>query len=99
MKKGTIVRHLLLPGHLDDSMEVVRRLHERFGNKIYLSLMNQYTPMPHSAAFPELTNKVSSDDYEKLIDHAIDIGVEYAFIQGDETDKSSFIPAFDYSGL
>ena len=49
--------------------------------------------------FPELTNKVSSDDYEKLIDHAIDIGVEYAFIQGDETDKSSFIPAFDYSGL
>ena len=99
MKKGTIVRHLLLPGHLDDSMKIVTQLHEKFGDKIYISLMNQYTPMPHSAVFPELTNTVSGDDYDKLIDHAIDIGVENAFIQGDETDKSSFIPAFDYSGL
>ncbi|SHI29176.1 putative pyruvate formate lyase activating enzyme [Butyrivibrio fibrisolvens DSM 3071] len=99
MKKGTIVRHLLLPGHLDDSIKIVTKLHEKFGDKIYISLMNQYTPMPHSAVFPELTNTVSSDDYDKLIDHAIDIGVENAFIQGDETDKSSFIPAFDYSGL
>jgi putative pyruvate formate lyase activating enzyme len=99
MKKGTIVRHLLLPGHLDDSMEIVRRLHERFGDDIYISLMNQYTPMPHSAVYPELTSKVSSEIYEKLVDFAIEIGVENAFIQGEETDKSSFIPAFDYSGL
>ncbi|WP_027207245.1 radical SAM protein [Butyrivibrio fibrisolvens] len=99
MKKGTIVRHLLLPGHLDDSMNVVNRIHNRFGNDIYISIMNQYTPMPHSAAFPELTRTVNVADYDKLVDYAIDIGVEYAFIQGDETDKSSFIPAFDYSGL
>ncbi|WP_296833874.1 radical SAM protein [Butyrivibrio sp.] len=99
MKKGTIVRHLLLPGQIEDSMEIIRRLHDRFDDSVYISLMNQYTPMPHSAAFPELTRKVNESDYDRLIDHAIDIGIEYAFIQGDETDKSSFIPAFDYTGL
>ena len=99
MRRGTIVRHLLLPGHLEDSIGVVTRLHERFGDDIYISLMNQYTPMPHSTEYPELVNKVDDTDYERLIDYAIDIGVEYAFIQGGETDNTSFIPAFDYTGL
>lgn len=99
MRKGTIVRHLLLPGHLEDSKKIVYKLHESFGDRIYISLMNQYTPMPHSAEFPNLASTVSKGDYESLIDYAIEIGVENAFIQGDETDKTSFIPAFDYTGL
>jgi putative pyruvate formate lyase activating enzyme len=99
MKRGTIVRHLILPGHLDDSREVITRLHDRFGDNIFLSLMNQYTPMPHGSVYPELSRHVDRTDYEALVDHAIDIGVEYAFIQGEETDKDSFIPAFDYTGI
>lgn len=99
MKRGTIVRHLLLPGNINDSIEIVRRLYGEFGNDIYISLMNQYTPMPHSFNIPELSKKVSKDDYERLIEYAIDLGVENAFIQGDETDNDSFIPAFDYTGI
>lgn len=99
MKKGTIIRHLLLPEHLDDSKEVIRRLAAAFGNDVFLSLMDQYTPMPQSRNYPELTHRVKREDYDALVDYAIDLGVEYAFIQGEETDKNSFIPAFDYRGL
>lgn len=57
MKKGMIIRHLLLPGCLEDSKAAIRYLYETFGDSVYLSIMNQYTPLPHAAGFPELNRK------------------------------------------
>lgn len=95
MKKGVIVRHLLLPGSLADSKEVVKALFQKFGDSVYISIMNQYTPMEGiGEKYPELANKVTEKDYDELVDYAIDLGVENGFIQEGETASESFIPDF-----
>lgn len=99
MKKGVIVRHLLLPGCRKDSKEVLRYLRETYGNQIYISLMNQYTPMPGIAKYPELNRKITAREYEWMIDYALDLGIENGFVQEGETAKESFIPAFDGEGI
>lgn len=99
MKKGVIVRHLLLPGYLENAKAVVKYVYETYGDSLFLSLMNQYTPLPQVEAFPELNRKVTEEEYEELVDYAIEIGVENGFIQEGETAEESFIPAFDCEGL
>ena len=99
MKRGVIVRNLLLPGHVSNSKAVVRYLWETYGNRIYLSLMNQYTPMGTFERFPYLNRKVTRREYERLISYALELGVEQAFIQEGDTAEESFIPPFDESGL
>lgn len=99
LRSGVIVRHLLLPNCLQNGKEVVRYVYETYGDAVYLSLMNQYTPLPQVKNIPELNRKVTEREYEKLIDYAIDLGVECAFIQEGETAEESFIPAFTYEGI
>lgn len=99
IQKGVIVRHLLLPGHVKDSKKVVEYLYQTYGNQIYISLMNQYTPMPAMAEDPLLSRKVTEREYERLIDYALSLGLENGFIQEGETAKESFIPAFDGEGV
>lgn len=95
MKRGVIVRHLLLPGCLADSKQVVRYVYETYGDTVYLSLMNQYTPLPHVKNYPELNRKVTEEEYEELVDYAIDLGVNHGFIQEGDTADESFIPDFE----
>lgn len=99
MKKGVIVRHLLLPGHIEDSKEVVKYLYETYHDDIYISIMNQYTPLPQVAEIPELNRKVTEKEYDEVVDYALDLGVENGFIQEDGTAEESFIPEFDYEGV
>ncbi len=99
MKKGVIVRHLMLPGCIEDSKSVIKYLYQTFGNHIYLSIMNQYTPYGNIANHPELHRQIRKKDYDKLIDYAISLGVENAFIQEGRTASESFIPDFDYKGV
>ena len=100
MTRGMVVRHLLLPGHTGEAKNVIRYLHETYGESIYISIMNQYTPMPGiERRFPELGRRVTRREYDKVIDYAISIGVENAFIQTGKTAKESYIPAFDGTGI
>lgn len=102
MKKGVIVRHLLLPECIEDSKAVLKYLYDTYKNDIYVSIMNQYTPVARFldvSAYPELNRTVTSQEYEELVDYAIALGIENGFIQDGETCLESFIPAFDYSGL
>lgn len=96
IKEGVIVRQLLLPGHVKDAKAVVRYLHETYGNRIYLSMMSQYTPLPQvkHTSFPELCRTVTNREYERLLDFALELGVENAFIQEGKTAEESFIPDF-----
>ena len=94
MTKGIIVRHMMLPGLLDDSKEIIKYLYETYGNNIYISIMNQYTPIKKFDRFTELNNKVSDNDYNELVNYACDLGIEKAFIQEGETQSESFIPDF-----
>ncbi len=112
LTRGVVVRHLLLPGCLEDSKRVVRTVWERFGDSVMLSLMNQYTPVLAQSAqggdrwaarqlerCPELAKRVSSGEYEELLDYADSLGIEDYFWQEGEAAKESFIPAFDLTGV
>ena len=99
MKKGVIVRHLMLPGGIRDSKAVVNYLYETYGDQIYLSMMNQYTPLPHVSEYPEINRKLKKFEYDRLVDYAISLGVENGFIQEGETAEESFIPAFTNEGV
>lgn len=99
MKRGTIVRHLLLPGCTEDSKAVVKYLYETYGDSIFISIMNQYTPMPQVAGHPLLSRKVTDDEYNEVLDYAIDSGIENAFMQEGDVAEESFIPDFDCEGL
>ena len=94
MTKGIIVRHMMLPGLLEDSKEVLKYLYNIYQNNIYISIMNQYTPIKKFDRYKELNNKISDNDYNELIDYAIDLGIEKAFIQEGEAQTESFIPDF-----
>ncbi|MBM7686203.1 radical SAM protein [Defluviitalea raffinosedens] len=99
MKKGVIVRHLALPGYLDDSKKIIQYLYETFGDQIFISIMNQYTPMETIKKYPELNHKITEKEYEALVDYAIQLGVENGFIQEGETASESFIPEFNEEGV
>ena len=99
LTKGIIVRHLLLPGCTEDSKAVIRYLYETYGDRIFISIMNQYTPLPHVASYPELDRKVTEAEYDEVVDYAIELGVEQGFIQEGDTAEESFIPEFDFRGI
>lgn len=99
MKRGTIVRHLTLPGCMEDSKEILKYLYDTYGNQIYISIMNQFTPLRNVEAFPELNRKITEAEYDALTDYAIDLGIEQGFIQEGETAEESFIPDFNCEGV
>lgn len=99
MRRGTIVRHLILPGCTGDSKAVIRYLHETYGDAIYISIMNQFTPLAGVEHYPELNRRVTEAEYDEVVDYAIGIGVEHGFIQEGETAEESFIPQFDGEGV
>lgn len=93
MTAGVIVRHLVLPGHTDDSLRVLQHLHRRYGDDVYISIMNQYTP-PKGAA-GELSRKLTEAEYDRVVDYAVELGVENGFVQEGDTADESFIPEFE----
>lgn len=97
--RGTIVRHLTLPGCMEDSIQILKYLHETYGDTIYISIMNQFTPLSNLEKYPELNRRITDEEYETLVDYAIDIGIENGFIQEGDTAEESFIPAFDCEGV
>lgn len=106
LKKGVVVRHLLLPLGVKNAKGVVDYLHETYGESVYLSLMNQYTPMIDSLSLlkvkdscPELFRKVTKREYERLLDYVLSLDIKNVFIQEGGTASDSFIPDFDYSGV
>ncbi|MGN0377803.1 MAG: radical SAM protein [Suilimivivens sp.] len=102
MQKGVIVRHLLLPGHKRNARAVIRYVYETYGDDVYLSLMNQYTPferLREKEGYTELCRRVTRREYETVVDYALSLGIGNAFIQEGETARESFIPAFDEEGV
>ena len=99
MRKGVIVRHLLLPGHVREAKTVIGRLHETYGDQIYLSIMNQYTPVDAVKEDSLLGRRVTKREYERVLDYAVEIGVTRGFFQEGKTAMESFIPPFDGTGV
>ena len=102
MTGGVVVRHLVLPGALEQSKDALRMLFDRFGDDVLYSIMNQYTPvMPEAslARFPELGARVPDAEYEELLDFADELGMQDYFWQEGPAAEESFIPAWDGTGV
>lgn len=99
MQRGIIVRHLVLPGRVRDAKRIVRYLLETYGDRIYISLMSQFTPLAPKSTYPELAHKLPEEAYARLIDYACRLGLKNGFIQEGGAATESFIPPFDGEGV
>mgnify|MGYP007070110219 CR=1 FL=1 len=100
MRKGTLIRHLVLPGHADDSCAVLDRVWGLCGNDVDLSVMNQYTPNDACRATGgELARALDEDEYDIVLCHADDLGFDRLWWQQGGTVSESFVPAFDATGV
>lgn len=99
MKKGTIIRHLILPKNTNQSIAVIDWLEENVPNDTYISLMSQYTPIVHSETYPELNRKITEREYLKVLSHLMDSGFENIFTQEILSAQEEFIPEFDLTGV
>ena len=98
MLSGMIVRHLILPGNTNSAIEALDWLHSHLPGT-YVSLMAQYTPMPGLERYPELTRTITRREYDKVVDHALALGMDHVFLQQRSAVGKDFIPAFDFTGI
>lgn len=100
MQSGVIVRHLVLPGFRKDSIEIIKSLADRFGVEDYiLSLMSQYTPNGNVDDYPEINRTITSFEYNSVVDTAIELGFENAYVQEKSSAKAEYTPQFDLTGV
>lgn len=99
MKKGVVIRHLLMPGMLIQAKMIIKYLYGEYGDSVYLSLLSQFTPNGELADYPEINRKVTGYEYHSLVEYAENLGIKNCFIQVGDTAKESFIPDFDCRGI
>lgn len=98
MTKGTIVRHLILPQHTKNSIEVLEWLNKTFGNEILISLMGQYIPLGNADKYPEINRRITEREYNKVLDFLETTELD-GFVQELSSAKKSYIPDFDIEKL
>ena len=99
IQKGVIIRHLVLPGQVKAAKKIMKYLHDRYGEKVFISIMSQYVPCNDLSSCPEIDRKLTWDEYYEVVDYAVDLGIENGFIQEEEAADESFIPPFDLEGV
>ncbi|MDY6268261.1 MAG: radical SAM protein [Selenomonadaceae bacterium] len=95
MTRGVLVRHLVLPGHRHESMQVLDWLHSVFGDAIQVSLMNQYTPMYHASKYKSLSRRLTTFEYDSVVDHALALGMTHCYVQERRAASEEYVPCFD----
>ncbi len=98
IKKGVIIRHLMLPTLKNDTKKILEYLYNTYHDNVYISIMNQYTVMD-KFEYEELNHGIKKRDYEEIIDYALSLGITNAFCQLDDTSSKKFIPKFDLNGV
>jgi len=97
--RGVMIRHLVLPGAGDDSRRIVDWVLDTLPATIYLNLMSQYTPLGRGAEYPDLSARLSPDEYDAVVEYAIQRGLENGFIQEMDSASSDYVPDFDLEGV
>ena len=102
LRKGVVIRHLILPGCVENSLKVIRFVEENFApDEVIFSLMRQYIPCGRVSAeeYPELNRKVTQEEYDTVEAALFNSTIEAGFVQDDESASEEFIPAFDGTGV
>ncbi len=98
LKKGTVVRHMVLPYLYKDSVEVIKRIGERFRDSVLFSLMSQYTPFHKAKDDPRLNRRITTFEYNKALDAVVEAGLR-GYMQEKSSAKEEYTPDFDLSGI
>lgn len=98
IQKGVIVRHLILPGRADESMRILDWIAENLPGA-WVSLMAQYLPFGDVAGVDELNRRLKQDEYDRVVDHLMALGLEDGFVQELSSSDEKYIPAFDLTGV
>ena len=99
VQKGVIVRVLVLPGCTDEAKQIIEYLYTTYGDDIFISIMSQYTPCTNLEKYPEINRKLTQQEYDDVVDFAVELGLENGFLQEDEAASESFIPPFNLEGV
>lgn len=99
IQKGLIIRHLVLPANVDDSKNILLWIKNNLPNDTYISLMSQYTPYGNISEFKELNRRLTTAEYNKVVDYFFDLNLENGFMQEKTSAKTDFIPTFDNTGV
>lgn len=100
MDRGVIIRHMVLPGQKDDSIRLLHWIADTLPKgQYYISLLSQYTPFYHSKEYPELNRRITSYEYQKVVDTALNLGLTEGFMQEKSSAKEEYTPPFNLEGL
>ena len=99
MQKGVIIRSLILPGNISQSMKALDFVAQKFGNETIVSLMSQYTPCGKSEEYPTINRRISKREYNTVLNHLDSLGFENAYVQELSSAKEEYIPPFDLTGV
>lgn len=98
MKRGMIIRHLVLPGNTNSAIQALDYLAENFADT-YISVMAQYVPCTDLSEYKEINRKITKREYDKVVAHILELGLEKVFLQKLESATEDYIPDFDLSGV
>ncbi len=95
MKKGIIIRHLVLPGHYGDSIEIFKYIKKELGTDVYISIMSQYVPFYKANEFPEINRKIKPIEYKKVVKEIRKLGFNKGFVQDISSANCEYTPEFN----
>lgn len=95
LTKGVLVRHMVLPGARKDSQKLLAWLWQSFGDQVYLSLMNQYTPMYRAVGHPQLKRRLTTFEYQSVVDYASELGFTQCLVQERSAATENYVPDWD----
>jgi putative pyruvate formate lyase activating enzyme len=94
IKKGMIIRHLVLPGHTADTIRVLDWISDNLPKSVYVSLMSQFVPCFHAVGHPILDRHITRHEYDKVVNRFVKLGLN-GYVQERESAAEQFIPDFD----
>lgn len=99
IQKGIIIRHLVLPANVDESKNILLWIKNNLPEDVHVSIMSQYTPYGNIAEYKELNRRLTTSEYNRVIDFFLEIGLKNGFMQEKSSAKESYIPDFDMTGV
>ena len=99
IQKGLIIRHLVLPKNVEESKNILLWIKNNLPSDTIISIMSQYTPYGNIAEFKELNRRLTTAEYNKVVDFFLELGLENGFMQEKTSAKTDFIPSFDGTGV
>lgn len=99
IKRGLIIRHLILPGLSRESMKILDYIKDHFPKDVYISLMSQYTPCFNAENYPEINRRITRSEYDRVLNHFFKLGFENGYVQERESASVEYIPEFDFEGI